>query len=335
MSSDTSGKTDTSERAKIELQTGTDLTRRGLLAEAIPHLLSAMDEGAERYASGVNLGICYLGLERHKEAISTLTDLRSRGYKTATVDNLLTQAYIGDGQTEAALRAFQEASSLTPRDEKLYDFVADACTDHHNYALGLRVTEIGLTQLPDSARLHYERGLFLARMDRLNDARPEFEEAVRLAPGSYIGYLAQVQEDLYDDKLPPAIQLLREAIRSGNRDYRTLSLLGTVLLQAGAAPGEPDFAEAQAALEESARDRPDYSATQIALGKLYIMEGKLEDARDHLEIARRLEPSNPAVYTNLAHVYRRLGDREKAQMMEAELSRLLSQKKTVSGPTMP
>lgn len=320
------GQSDSIAQAKAELQAGTDLTRRGLLQDAISHLLAAQRAGADPYAAGINLGICYLGLGRYKDAIAVLAGLRSSGYNTGTIDNLLSQAYFGDGQTKAAMDAFLRAVALTPKDEKLYAFIADACTDHRDYDTGLRVTEIGLQQLPDSARLHYERALFLGRLDRLEEARPEFDRAAQLAPGTYIAALARVQMDLYDDKFAEATGLLHQAIDAGHRDYQTLSLLGTVLLQAGAVPGQPQLAEAQAALEESARDDPDYSATQIALGKLYIMEEHFAEAVDHLERARRLEPGNPAVYMNLAHAYRRLGDAAKARQMQAQLARLLAEK---------
>jgi predicted Zn-dependent protease len=320
---------------KSELQAGTDLTHRGLLQEAIPRLLAAQKSGSSPYAAGVNLGICYVGLRRYKEAIATFNGLRSSGFNSAAVDNLLAQAYLGDGQRAAALNAFQEAAALTPKDETLYDFLADACTDHHDFAMGLHVVEQGLQQLPDSPRLHYERALFLAQMDRLDEARPEFDRAAQLEPGSYIASLALVQEDLYDDRFADATHRLREVVLAGHRDFRTLSLLGTVLMNVGAAPGDPEFAEAQSVLEKSAKENPGYSATQIALGKICIMEDRFGEATEHLEIARRLEPANPSIYTNLAHAYRRLGELRKANIAQTELARLLADKRSTSASPAP
>jgi len=317
-----------------ELKTGADLTRQGMLQEAIPHLLAVQQSGANKYAAAFNLGICYLGTGRYKEAILVLEKLRSSGSDTAGVENLLSQAYIGDGQMQRAVETFQQAAIKTPRDEKLYAYMADACTDHQDYAVGLKMVDQGLQQLPESARLHYERAVFLGRLDRFGDAKPEFERAAALAPGTYIAYLALVQENLYEDKYPDAIRLLREGIKAGHGDYRMLSLLGTVLMHEGASPGQPQFNEARDALEESAKERPDYSATQIALGKLYAMEGRMTDAVEHLEIGRRLEPNNPEVYANLAHAYRRLGNRDKAQQSLAQLSRLLNEKKPPAPPSI-
>jgi tetratricopeptide (TPR) repeat protein len=318
--------------ADAELKTGSELTRRGMFEKAIPHLIAAQAAGANRYASAFNLGICYLGLGNYKQAIVTLQALRSTGSDTAPVNNLLTQAYLGDGQRQRAWEAFERAASQAPGDEKLYAFVADACTDHQEYELGLRVADRGLQELPDSARLHYERAIFLGRLDRLEEAKPEFERVAALEPGSYVARLAQVQEDLYLDKYSEAIRLLREAIESGNgaADYQTFSLLGTVLLRQGTGPGDKQFEEARAALERSAREMPDYSATQIALGKLYGMEGRFQEAVEHLEIGRRMEPNNPEVYASLAHAYLRLGNRAKAHDCQVQLARLLTAKKQSS-----
>jgi predicted Zn-dependent protease len=306
----------------MELQRGIDLTRQGRFEEAIP-LLRAAPKG---YAAGFNLALCYFGIGKFKEAIGGLNALRDSGYNNAAVNNLLSQAYVGDGQPEAAFKALEAAAQQTPEDEKLYAFVADACTDHYAYSLGLRVVDLGLQHLPGSSRLHYERALFLARLDRFDEARPEFALADKLAPGSDLAYLALIQERLYEDRLPEALSIAREGIKAGHQDYRMLSLLGTVLMHAGAIPGQPQFTEARTALEASVAAQPRYSTSQIALGKLYLMEGRAKDAVVHLEIGRGLEPQNPSVYTSLARAYRQVGDRTRAEESIATLSRLLAEK---------
>ena len=319
--------------ADADLHRGLELTRRGLFREAIPLLLRARGQVADNYVVGFNLALCYLGAGEFKEAIRSLRDLAGDGYNTAAMSNLLSQAYVGDGQPERAFQALKEASRQTPKDESLYAFVADACTDHYAYGLGLRVVDLGLSNLPDSARLNYERAVFLARLDRLEEAKPAFQRVSELAPGSDLAYLALIQENLYEDKLPEALALAREGIKAGHRDYQMLSLLGTVLTHAGAVPGQPEFVEAREALEASVSAHPSYSTSQIALGKLYLMEGRAKDAVAHLESGRRLEPRNPAVYTSLARAYRQVGDPDKAQQSLATLAELLREKTaTTSAP---
>ena len=309
--------------AEADLRVGIALTRQGQLQQAIPHLQSAAGHVADEYAAEFNLALCYVGTGQLDPAIHILRSLRASGHDTVAMNNLLAQAYAGQGQPQLALDALKRAAAQTPKDEKLYALVADACTDYNQYDLGLQVVDLGLLHLPESARLHYERALFLARLDRFEQARPEFDLAASLAPDSDVAYLSLVQEKLYEDRIPEAVQLARQGIAAGHHDYVLESLLGTVLLHAGATPGQPEFAEARTALEASVAQRPGYSTAQIALGSLYLMENRLNDAVAHLEIGRRLEPRNPAVYAHLANAYQRLGEREKARETLITLGQLV------------
>jgi predicted Zn-dependent protease len=308
-----------------ELRTGIDLTRQGMLPQAIPHLQAASGHVKDGYAAEFNLALCYVGTGQFDAAIDVLSRLQARGLNTAPMNNLLAQAYVGEGKQQAAIQALQAAAAQTPKDEKLYALIADACNDYKQYDRGLQVVNLGLKELPQSPRLHYERALFLAQLDRFEEAKPEFERVASLQPGGDIAYLAMVQEALYEDRIPDAVRLARQGIAAGNRDAVLLSLLGTVLLHAGAAPGQPEFAEARKALEASVAQRPNYSSAQIALGNLYLIDNQLNEAVTHLEIGRRLEPRNPAVYSHLANAYQRLGERQKAREMLAILSQLVPQ----------
>ncbi len=312
--------------AAESLRQGTKLTMQGQFAAAIPLLHAAQTGGASGYAAGFNLALCYVGTGRYVDAITQLQALQGMGRNTAAVNNLMAQAYLGKGDLQQAWASIQEAARLAPTDEKMYALLLNACTDHYAYALGLQVADLGLTALLDSARLHYERAMFLARLDRFDEAKPEFAKAAQLDPGGDVGYLALVQERLYQDRLPEALDLARRAVNAGHRDYQMLSLLGTVLMFSGAAPASPEFAEARSALEASVSERGDYSTSQIALGKLYLMEGRAAEAIPHLEAGRRLEPQNPAVYTSLASAYRRIGDKQASEASLSTLAALLREK---------
>ena len=87
----------------------------------------------------------------------------------------LAQAYAGSGQADQAFDALQRASAFAPKQEKLYLFVADAFLGRQEDAQSLRVIDLGLQHLPDSARLHYERGYLLSMLDDLDGAKADFE----------------------------------------------------------------------------------------------------------------------------------------------------------------
>ncbi len=305
-----------------ELQTGTDLTRQGRFREAIPYLLAAQGRVSNGFAADFNLALCYTATNQFGKAIGILNTLSSAAHPAAGVYNLLAQAYVGNGQPEQAFTALQRAASINPENEKLYLLVADACMDHQNYALGVKVTNLGIENLPHAARLFYERGVFQTLLERGDLAANDFALAAKLAPDTDIAYMAAAQQDLVEGKIPETIAAAHQAIAAGHENYILLTLLGEALIRSGITPGQPDFAEAQTALEKSVAEHPDNSRSQIALAKIYLMADRYDDAIAHLDIARQLDPSNTSVYSHLAAAYRQRGQFDQAQKMLAILASL-------------
>lgn len=310
--------------AEQELEKGTAFTRNGQFNLAIPHLLAAQGRVANAYAASMNLAICYIAIQQPSRALPLLNDLRERAHDNADVNNLLAQAYVGDSQDQKGFEALVRAASMTPTSEKLYMFVADACMAKQAYGLGIRVVELGLKNLPQSARLHLERAMFLSLLDRFDDAKADFALARKLSPDSDIAYVAGAQEAMLDGEVLEAIRMARQGVKRGDEGFLLLTLLGEALLRSGAAPGQPEFEEARNALEKSVAERANYPSSQLALGKLYLMDNLAGKAITHLEIARQLDPADPAVYANLAAAYRKQGDLPKAQAALAALEKLNS-----------
>jgi predicted Zn-dependent protease len=305
-----------------ELQSGTALTRQGQFSKAIPHLLAARGRVTNEYAADFNLALCYVAINQSKVAIPILNELRTNGHDNADVNNLLAQAYVGDSQNRKAIEALQRAASFMPTNEKLYIFVADACTSKQAYLLGLQVVDLGLKNLPGSARLHFERAMFLSLSDQFDSAKNDFELARQLAPESEIAFEAKAQESMFEGNIAEVIRTAREGISKGHGNFMLLTLLGESLLRSGIVTGQPEFEEARQALEKAVAERANYPSAQLSLGKLYLAENRVGDAIAHLELAQQLDPGNPSVYSNLATAYRKQGDSQKAQEALATLAKL-------------
>ena len=319
------GRAGASSNAERELQTGIALTQEGRFSEAIPHFLAAQGHVSDEYAEDFNLALCYVGTEQFRRAIQALGTLKADGHDTAAVNNLLAQAYIGTGQNKEAFSVFQQAVKQNPDDEKLYMFVAEECMDRQSYDLGLDVLNIGLQHLPNSSRLHYERGVFFSFENQPDPATADFDLASKLSPGSDISYMAAGQKALLEGNMPEAIRIAREGIKEGHDNYLLLTIFGKAVVQSGVSPGQPEFEEARTALEKSVAERPNYAVSQAALGELYLTAGRVEDAIAHLETARKLAPADTSVYSHLAIAYRRKGDAEAAKRMLAALAALNQQ----------
>jgi len=308
--------------AEFELRTGTSFTSQGRFSEAIPHLLAARGHVANEYAASFNLALCYVATGAPQRAIPILDELRGTNHDNADVNNLLAQAYIAVARDDDAFQALQRAASMTPSSEKLYMFIADACMHKQNYALGMKVVELGLKNLPNSSQLHFERGMFLSLLDRFDDARQDFDLARKLSPNSEIAYIAGAQEAMFEGKVVEAVRSSREGISKGHHNFLLLTLFGEALLRSGITPDQKEFDEARQALETAVAERPNYVSSQLALGKLYLLDGRSADAITRLETARNLSPNNPTAYYQLAAAYRKQGELQKAQDALATLAKL-------------
>ena len=308
--------------AEQELQKGTALTRRGQFSEAIPHLLAARGKVSNEYAADFNLALCYVGSGEFKNAIPLLNDLRGQGHENADVENLLAQAYVGNDQPKEALQALEKAAAISPQNEKLYLYVADACTDRQHYALALKVVDLGLRNVPQSARLHFERGIVLSDLDELDRAKDDFAFVAKSAGESEIGYVSAAQQNLLAGNLADAVKAARSGIAKNFQSPVLLTMLGEALLRLGAAPGQPEFNEAQTAIERAVAERPNDPTSQIVLGQIFLAGGRLTDAIAHLERARQMQPDRAAVYATLAKAYRRNGDEHAAEQALATLEKL-------------
>lgn len=307
--------------AEDELRRGTALTRQGRFSEAIPHLLLAQRDIGDGYAVSFNLALCYLGVSEYRLAIPLLERLQ-RGHENADVENLLAQAYIGNRQDQDALAAVERAALISPQSEKLFAFVADACAQAQEYDLGLKVLEIGFRKLPQSARLHYHKGVLLVQLDQLDQAKTDFDLATRFGRDSQVGYLAAAYKNLLEGNIPDTIRIARQGIGLGFQGPTMLTILGQALLRSGVTPGQPEFTEALKALEQSIAERPNDASSQIAIGQTYLLAGRLDEAIEHLRTARQMKPNQPAIYASLAKAYQRKGDAPHAQEALAMLESL-------------
>lgn len=312
---------------EASLQTGIQLTRQGRFADAIPYLRAARGHIAqeEDFAVDFDLSLCYVGIGQSEKAIPILLALRKRNPGTVNVENLLAQAYIGARKPKPALEALHRAAALDPHDENLYIFATDACTESRAYNLGLEVADLGLAQLPRSARLHYQRGIFLSHLDRSDLATKEFQLAAKYAPGQPIAFMGAAQAALLNGNMPGAATAARQGLHKNPDNYILLVILGKALVRSGAIPGQPEFAEALTAMEKAVRERPDHADAQVTLGNLYLMDGKLKQAIEHLEQARAIDPQDTSVYAHLATAYRRSGNMKKVRQMLETLAHINQQ----------
>ena len=199
-------------------------------------------------------------------------------------------------------KVFKKLPRSRPPNEKLYLFVADACTDSQNYHLGLKIVDAGLQNLPQSARLHYQRGTFLAHLDQMDIARRISKLPAKLEPGSNIAFIVQAQENLFAGNISESIRIAREGIANHHQTAALLTILGQALFRSGLTPGQREFAETKAALKNLSQPAPMTLEYKLISGRLYLMENR-SMTRSHIWKSRGV--SNPITHLHI-RTWRRL-----------------------------
>jgi tetratricopeptide (TPR) repeat protein len=308
--------------AKAQFGLGLALAQHELYAEAIPYFELVRQSYPDSYDVSFNLANCYVQAKQYPQAIAVLRALKERGQKTAELDNLLGEAYQGNQQINEAIGALREATTLAPEEEDNYLDLAVLCIDHDAYDLGLEILNVGLHYRPQSDRLVFQRGLLHAMQGHFELADQDFQLASKLAPEKNLSYVGLGVSYMQTGNLPEAVRILRERTKEKPNDATLQYLLGEALMRSGVSPGDPQFAEAKAALEQSARLSQTFAPSRVELAKLYLRENRVDEAVALLEKARLLDPKDKAAYSQLAIAYRRQGKPELAAAMLSTLAKL-------------
>jgi tetratricopeptide (TPR) repeat protein len=307
---------------RLQFSLGLALARHEFYDRAIPYFQTVNAGYPDSYDAAFNLAVCYVLTRQFPQAIAVLNGIANRGHKTAELDNLLAEALEGNQQVQEAIDTLRGATQLAPKDENNYVDLATLCTKYDAYDLGLQIIDVGLHYHPESDRLIFQRGVLEAMKDRFDLAENDFQLASRLAPDKNLTYVALGVTYMQTGHLPEAIRSLRQRIKEKPNDPILLYLLGDALIRSGANPGDSTFAEARAALEQSVKLNLQLAASQVDLAKLYLKENRLDEARDHLERAKAIDPKDKTAYSQLAVVYRRSGKPELASAMLNTLNQL-------------
>jgi tetratricopeptide (TPR) repeat protein len=301
--------------ASESFRAGNILARMSHYDEAIPFFRAVSTRFPESYNAAFNLAVCYVQTKQFPAAIGILSGMREKGHRTAEVDNLLASAYEGNKQTQEAIDALREATILAPLEENNYLDLAALCADHEAYSLAVEILNVGLHYLPDSDRLTFQRGAVFAMMGQMDRAEHDFERASTLAPEKDLAYVGLGIAYMQKSKLPQALEILRRRTQEKPNDYLLQYLLGEALIRQGLIPGSPEMTEAQRVLELSVKLNPGFSRSRIDLGKILLKEGRVEEAIGQLEVARKLDPNEKSVYSQLSTAYRRKGDDKRSAAM--------------------
>jgi Flp pilus assembly protein TadD len=270
-----------------------------------------------------NLGYSQLLAQKSADAIGTLQPFAADSGAGADALNLLAAAEAAGGRLEAAVDHLRRAIEIAPKDERSYLDLAAICLRNESEDAAAEFVDVGLQNVPESARLHTLRGILKAQLGKYEEAASEFELANRLDPNRQYG--AAGLGVLYTEMRQPdlASAVLRERLKKSPGDSTLNYLLAQALVQEGVEPGTAKFSETLEALIAATRAQPAFAKAHSLLGKLYVSAENYPKAVEELRLAAKYDATDRMARSQLAIALRRLGRDEEAAAAIAELKRII------------
>jgi tetratricopeptide (TPR) repeat protein len=163
----------------------------------------------------------------------------------------------------------------------------NALFDKENYAEAQKEYEAAIGLAKNWYEPHYELGQTYSRIQRPDDARHEYETALKSEPNCWICYegLGNLADDAGDHER--AVQNYQRAANLAPGQARLQYNLGIAYLRM------QKVDEGIAALKDSEKLKPDYASPYFLLGNLYYEQKKYYLASDQLQQATKIEKSGP------------------------------------------
>ena len=303
----------------LHFEAGIALARAGQDTSAAHHFGIARRGVKDPGSAVYNQMLCLIRAGEDKAAIEAGESFVDTT-KSAELLNLLAEAYRKDNQLESAYNTLRTATTIDPTRIDNYIDLAILCQEHGNYALGLEITNFGMTKIPNSDRLYVQRGVLHAMAGEMDQARADFQKAAELAPARTLPVAALAACFLHDADYSSAIRLLRTEAPARKKDPMLWFLLGRAL----SAGGTADESEVIGALEKSVQLDPKYAPARAELGKALLKRGDVKRAVGELEASLKLDPNNRLATNQLMQGYRTLGNTQRVQELSAKLRTILT-----------
>jgi tetratricopeptide (TPR) repeat protein len=295
------------------------LSNQQLYPEAVQRFKYAVAADPHSWIAQYDLAIAQLNAGHPERAVVVLQPLAKQQPDNPAILSFLGSAYESAQQLPQALAAYRDAVRADPQNPDRYLDYTRLLMDLDRTDEASKVIEEAIQQqgAEDPYALDIRLGVLRAKQARYDEARTAFNQAIALHPELVVGYVALAQSFMQQGSDDKALDPLLQARAALPQDATLEYYVGLVSLRLGHLP------EAEAALNNSIRLRPDVVESHYQLGKLYLQSNRLPQAQSELERVVALAPANSNARYQLSKLYARLGDTQKADQMAEETRRLM------------
>jgi Flp pilus assembly protein TadD len=223
-------------------------------------------------------------MDRRLDAIALLQEKMTYFEHSATIRDAVGELLVQEGQTSQAVDILREASVLASDDLSIRNHLAMACFVNKDYreASDLFARLMRDPDYDGRADIHLAQAECLMQLDRLPDARTEFEAACRLDPSSTQGWLG----------------------------------VAKAALQAG------DLRRCELAIDRARSIDPDSADGMLMLGYLRLKQQRYPQAMAAFRTASTLDRSDPVSLCMMGYVLEKTGRADQASPFFAKALRI-------------
>ena len=258
-------------------------------------------------------------------AAATLEPLLASGNADARTLELVASAYEDAGATDKAVASLRQAILVDPKDVQLYLDFASLCVTHQSFQVGIDVVSDGITQLPDSAQLHFARGVLYVQLANYDRAESDLQKAYELDPNESLTAAAQGLLAVQQNDLDRALADVQQKLKRKPNDPLLLYLQADVLAQKGAEPGSSEFQTALQSARKAAALRPSLGPAHAVLAKLYVDAGQNKLAIEQCRKAIEIDPKDQTSLYRLIQTLRKTGETSEIPALLKRLAQLRQQ----------
>ena len=227
----------------------------------------------------------------------------------------LTQLYLDQGNTDAALRTAEEILAITPKDPGAQLLHISCLTTAGRFQMARSELNGLATQYPNSADVRFRLGMLALAEHKNKDAETIFRE-LRQLPGTQASPqvdagLAQAMAG--EDRAPAAIQMLQEEVAKNPGS----PLLRQTLARLAAGSGNYDLVIEQ--YRQMIAAAPSARTLQFSLAEAYAAKGDLNTAISILKRAADSDPKNIPGALELIQIYMAAGRGGEAKALCAKV----------------
>ena len=250
---------------------------------------------------------------KYEAAAAELEAVRDLGPQDFAFHRLLGNAYYELENPQKASAEFQDALRLDPKNEQVYFNLGMLYLKFHTPELAILVFEHALKEMPNSPLLWMGMGLTQHLAERTEKAATALKKAVELDPAFTDAYIVLGDVLESDNKLEDALPVFETAIRKQPDLYIGYFYYGKILLKMN----DGRMEQAIEALRKATRLRPEFAEGHYEFGRALEHAGHTGEAIAEYKVSAEQDPALAESQYRLALLYRNQGDTARANLAMA------------------